>query len=144
MGSILRLSLAVLITLAFAGLSFAQATPATPAKPATPPEKMAPKKEEKAKTTGVTGEVVSVDAKAGTLTVKAKDKEMSFTAETKGAKKQLEKVKAGDRVRVSYTEKDGKRIARSVTMAKGEAKAKGMAKKEEKRETKAEKKRETK
>jgi hypothetical protein len=87
------------------------------------------KKAEKPKATRIVGEIISVDAKAGTLTVKAKDKEMSFTAETKAAKAALEKVKVGDGVRVSYNEKNGKLIARSVAVAKAkgkvEAKAKG-------------------
>lgn len=86
-------------------------------------------KEEKkapAKAKSATGEVVSVNAKAGTLAVKVKDKEMSFTAETKA----LEKVKAGDRVTVSYTEKEGKMMASSVKEAK--APAKKAEKKEEK------------
>ena len=134
MKRILRLFLVPLFTLTFAGASFAQATPATPATP----EKKAEKKAEKPKATRFTGEVASVDAKAGTLTVKAKDKEMSFTAPTKA----LEKVKVGDRVRVSYTEKDGKLSASSVTPAKAEAKAKGMEQKAEAKgmEKKAEKK----
>lgn len=134
MKGILKLLLVALITLAFSGVSFAQAKPATPATPATPasPEKKAEKagkKAEQPKTTRVTGEIMSVDAKAGALTVKVKDKEMSFAAETKGAKSALEKVKVGDRVNVSYTEKNGKLIARSVT--EGKAKAKGKTKKAE-------------
>lgn len=134
MKDMLKLFLVALITLAFSGVSFAQAKPATPAIPATPasPEKKAGKvgkKEGQPKTTRVTGQIISLDAKAGTLRVKAKDKEMSFTAETKGAKGALEKVKVGDTVSVSYTEKNGKLIARSV--AEGKAKAKGKAKKAE-------------
>lgn len=109
MKSVLRLYLVSLITLAFAGMSFAQAQPTTPPKG------------EKPKATRITGELVSLDAKAGTLTVKVKDKEMSFTTGTK-AKSALQKVKVGDTVRVSYTEKDGKLIASSVAHAKGMAK----------------------
>jgi hypothetical protein len=134
-----------LFTLTFAGASFAQATPekkaekkaAQPCAPAKTEKKME-QKAEKPKAPRITGEVASVDAKAGTLTVKAKDKEMSFTAPTKA----LEKVKVGDRVRVSYTEKDGKLSASSVTPAKAEAKAKGMEQKAEAKgmEKKAEKK----
>lgn len=137
MKSILRLFLVPLVTLAFAGVTFAQATPATPAKPATPEKKMEEKKMEKAekpKTTSITGELKSVDTKAGTLTVKAKDKDINLTAESKAAKSALEKVKVGDQVRVSYSEKNGKMIASSITKAKGEAKGKEpMAKKEEKK-----------
>lgn len=70
------------------------------------------------KAKSATGDVVSVDAKAGMLTVKGKDKEMTFNAESKTAKSALEKVKAGDRVSVSYTEKDGKMVASSVRAVK--------------------------
>lgn len=81
-------------------------------------------KEEKAKpkTLSATGEIVSIDAKGGTLAVKVKDKELSFTATTKAAKSALEKLKTGDRVRVSYTEQDGKMMASSIRAAKAPAK----------------------
>ncbi|MBI4528069.1 MAG: hypothetical protein HY695_30105 [Deltaproteobacteria bacterium] len=129
MKSFLRLFLVPLISLTFAGVSFAQGAP-----PAGSEKKME-KKSEAPKTSRVTGEATAVDAKAGTLTVKAKDKEMSFTAEGKSAKGALEKIKVGDQVRVSYTDKDGKLIARSVSAAKttkaGETKAKSAMKKEE-------------
>ena len=75
---------------------------------------MEKKEEKKVKAKSATGEVVSVDAKAGMLAVRVKDKEMSFTA----SKKALEKVKAGDRVTVSYTEENGKMMATSVKAAK--------------------------
>lgn len=132
MKSILRLFLVPVVTLAFAGASYAQAKPATPAQPCAPQKKMETKAE-KPKATRATGEVTSVDAKAGTLTVKVKDKDMNFTAQSKAAKGALGKVKVGDNVRVSYTEKDGKMIASSVTSAK----AKEPAKKGEKAEKKA-------
>ncbi len=73
---------------------------------------------EKAKTTSATGEVKSVDSKAGTLTVKVKDKDVNLTAESKSAKSALEKVKVGDMVKVSYTEKDGKMTATSIAAVK--------------------------
>ena len=95
------------------------------------PAAMEKKAPEKAKAKSATGEVVSADAKTGMLTVKVKDKEMSFTAESKAA---LDKVKAGDRVTVSYTEKDGKMMASSVKAAKAPAKkAEKEMKKEEKK-----------
>jgi len=137
----LKVLIVALTTLAFSGVSFAQekkATPATPAAPAT--EKKSEMKSEKPKTTRITGEVTSVDAKAGTLTVKAKDKETNLTADTK-AKGALEKVKVGDMVKVSYTEKDGKMIVSSVK-AESKSKAakpdKAMEKKGEMMEKKSE------
>jgi hypothetical protein len=128
MKNALRVLLALFITLTFAGLAFAQA----PAKPAAPekmekkmdkPEKM--DKAEKPKAATVTGELTSVDPKAGMLTVKAKDKEINLTAESKAAKSALEKVKPGDMVKVSYTEKDGKKVASSISKTKGEKGEKG-------------------
>ena len=96
----LRVLVVAFVTVAFAGVSFAA---------------------EKAKTTKATGEVTSVDAKAGTLTVKAKDKDLKLTADTK-AKGALGKVKVGDMVKVTYTEKEGKMIASSIAGVKGTAK----------------------
>jgi len=71
-------------------------------------------KSEKAKTNRLTGEITSVDVKAGTFTVKGKDKEINLVADSKSTKAEVEKLKVGDTVRVSYTEKDGKMIASSV------------------------------
>jgi len=99
------------------------------------PAAMEKKAPEKAKAMSATGELVSVDAKMGMLAVKVKDKEMSFTAETKAAKQALEKVKVGDKVTVSYTEKEGKMTASSVKAVKAPAK-KAETKKEEKKEEK--------
>jgi len=123
--NVLRVLVVTLITVAFSGISFAQAKPATPATPATPPapamEKKTEMKSEKAKTTRITGEVTSVDSKAGTLTVKTKDKETNLIADS-NAKGALGKVKVGDMVKVTYTEKDGKMLASSIAGVKSKAK----------------------
>jgi hypothetical protein len=121
MKNIIRVFIIALTTLTFNGLSFAQAKPATPATPATPSAEKKTGTTEKAKTNRVTGEITSLDAKAGTFAVKEKDKEVKLTADSKSAKSELEKLKVGDMVRVSYTEKDGKMIASSV---KAESKSK--------------------
>ena len=121
MKNMIKVLVIALTSLAFSGVSFAQAKPATPTTPATPAAP-AMEKSEKARTNGVTGEVTSVDAKAGTLTVKGKDKkDINLVADSKSTKAALEKLKVGDMVRVSYTEKDGKMIASSV---KAESKTK--------------------
>ena len=52
-----------------------------------------------------------------TLRVKAKDKEINLSADSKSTKAALEKLKVGDTVRVYYTEKDGKIIAASAVKA---------------------------
>ncbi len=132
----IKVFVVALTTLAFSSVSFAQAKPATPATPATPAapamEKKTEMKSEKPKATRVTGEVKSVDAKAGMLTVKVKDKDINLTADAK-AKAALEKVKVGDRVKVSYTEKDGNMVASSVAVDKTKKSAKATAKTEEKK-----------
>ncbi len=125
-----------LTPLLFTGLSFAQAKPEKSAAPA-----MEKKAETKAKVTRITGEVTSVDAKAGSLAVKTKDKDVDLTAESKSAKGALEKVKVGDTVRVSYTEKEGKNVASSIVKSKAPAKAAAAEKKgamEKKSDTKSE------
>ena len=135
MQNALRVFTVALTALAFSGVSFGQEKKASPAAPATPGapamEKKTEMKSEKPKTVRMTGEVTSVDAKAGALTVKAKDKETKLNAESSYAKKALEKVKVGDRVRVSYTEKDGKMIASSISGVKSTSKTSGRTTKTE-------------
>ena len=142
MKNMIKVLVIALTSLAFSGVSFAQAKPATPATPATPASP-AMEKSEKAKSNRATGEVTSVDAKAGTFTVKAKDKEINLVADSKSTKAALEKLKVGDMVRVSYTEKDGKMIASSVK-AESKSKAAKPDKAVEKKGEMTEKKSETK
>lgn len=118
MKALIRVLIIGLTPFVFGGLSFAQATPATPAAPAKAPTKAVTK----AKVSRITGEVTSVDAKAGSLAIKAKDKDVDLTAESKSAKSALEKVKVGDTVRVAYTEKEGKMIVSSLVKTKAPAK----------------------
>jgi Cu/Ag efflux protein CusF len=139
--NMIKVLVIALTSLAFSGVSFAQAKPATPATPATPAAP-AMEKSEKAKSNRATGEVTSVDMKAGTFTVKAKDKEINLVADS-STKAALEKLKVGDMVRVSYTEKDGKMIASSVK-AESKSKAAKPDKAVEKKGEMTEKKSETK
>ena len=106
MKSMLKVLVIALTALAFSGVSFAADT-ATKSKP---------------KAMSATGAVTAVDAKAGTLSVKTKDRDLDLTATCKG-KGALGKVKVGDMVKVSYTEKDGKMSASSITMVKAPSKA---------------------
>ena len=109
-----------LTSLALNGLSFAQAKPATPATPAAPTmEKKAEMKSEKAQATVLTGKVTSVDAKAGKLTFKTKDKEINMTTDSQSTKAALEKLKVGDMAKVF--EKGGKVIAASPVKADSKA-----------------------
>ncbi len=116
MKALIRVLIIGLTPLIFTGLSFAQAKPEKSAAPA-----MEKKATTKAKVTRITGEVTSVDAKAGSLAVKAKDKDVDLTAESKSAKGALEKIKVGDTVRVAYTEKEGKNVASSIVKTKAPA-----------------------
>jgi hypothetical protein len=136
--NMIKVLVIALTSLAFSSVSFAQAKPATPATPATPAAP-AMEKSEKAKSNRATGEVTSVEVKAGTFTVKAKDKEINLVADSKSTKAEVEKLKVGDTIRVSYTEKDGKMIARSVR-----AESKSKAAKPDKAIEKTDKKSETK
>ncbi len=76
----------------------------------------------------LTGEVVSVDATAKTITVKGKDKDVTFTLADNakvmvhGKAGSLDQLKAGDHVSVKYTEKDGAQIAQEVHTEKAPAK----------------------
>ncbi len=118
MKNMIKILVIALTTLSFSALGFAQAKPATPATPASPAapamEKKTDVKAGKPKTHQITGELMSLDAKAGTFAVKEKDKELKLSADSKSAKDTLQKLKVGDMVRVSYTEKDGKMTASSV------------------------------
>ncbi len=115
----------VLFVLSLAGVAFAA--------------KKAPAK--KVKILAVTGEVLAVDAKAMTLTVKGKKGEVAVTTDekTKFAKgKSLAEVKVGDKATVKYVEEDGKNIAKSVMFRAIPAKkVKKVIKKEMKKEAPA-------
>ena len=122
MKNTIKVLVIALTNLAFNGVSFAQAKPATPATPAAPAmEKKTEMKSEKAQATVLTGKVTSVDAKAGKLTVKTKDKEINLTTDSKTTKAALEKLKVGDTAKVF--EKDGTVIAASPVKAESKTKA---------------------
>ena len=123
MKNTIRILIVALTSLAFSSVSFAQAKPATPATPATPAppamEKKTEMRSEKAKAEGLTGEVTSVDAKAGTLTLKGKEKEINLAADSKSTKAALEKLKVGDTAKVF--ERGGTVIAASPAKADSES-----------------------
>jgi Cu/Ag efflux protein CusF len=136
MKNILKVLVIAFTALIFGGVSIAQDKKAEKMEKSAA-DKPTTEKSTKAKSGTATGEVTSVDPKSGQLTVKAKDKELNLMAESKSAKSALDKVKIGDTVRVSYTDKDGKMVVSSV-----KAESKGMSKSETKSSTekKAEKK----
>jgi Cu/Ag efflux protein CusF len=140
MKKVLMVAFALLISVAFVTTVFAQAKPeAKPAPaPAAAPEKApAPeKKVEKAekpkaeKAKSFKGEFVSMDAAAKTIVAKGEKGDMTF--DVAGVKKMAE-FKAGDKIMVSYMEKDGKMVAKTVVKqaTKKEAPKKEAPKKEE-------------
>ena len=122
MKKVIAIVVAMLFVLSVAGLSFAAEKAAT----AAPAEKAAPVKAEKkapAKVKHLTGEVVAVDAKAKTLTVKGKKADVALSVDDKAAAK-LADVKVGDKVTVKYKETDGKNVATSIVAKKAKAEKK--------------------
>ncbi len=104
--------LSLLISAALVTTVFAQEKKAEPAKPAAAAQK-APKALHYA------GAVASIDSAAKMIAVKGKKAEMKF--DVAGAKwkgyKAMDEVKAGDKVTVTYMEKDGKMVAALVAKA---------------------------
>ena len=122
MKNMIKVLVVALASLAFNGVSFAQVKPVTPAAPNAPATEKTPEmKSEKAQATVLTGKVISVDAKAGKLTVKTKDKEVNMTTDSKSTRAALEKLKVGDTAKVY--EKGGKVIAASPVKAESKTKA---------------------
>jgi len=122
---VIAIFVSVLFVFAIASVSFAVEKAAT-APAATEKKEAAPvKAEEKkapVKVKRISGEVVTVDATAGTLTVKSKKQEVSLSTDDKTAvkkgieKKTLADVVAGDKVIVKYKEVDGKNVAKSIAV----------------------------
>ena len=79
---------------------------------------------EKAKSKTYTGEVSSVDASAKSLVVKGKDGDKTFDVTDSKWKgyTSMDEIKPGDKVTVTYMEKDGTMSAKSVTKAKVKSK----------------------
>jgi len=96
-----------------------KAAPAAEKKEAAPAKKSAPKQ--------ATGEVTAIDAKANTITVKAKKGDVTVGTDDKTKVmpkgKAIADVKVGDKVKVVYTEADGKNTAKSVTIMPAPKKA---------------------
>jgi len=133
---IIALMFAFAVTAAFAADAPKAAAPAD--------KKAAPKAEEKkntkAKKATVTGEVLAIDAKAGTLTVKGPKKgDVALSTNDKTTvmagkdKKALADIKAGDKVAVAYTEADGKNTANKIDIKAAAPAKKAPAKAEEKK-----------
>jgi Cu/Ag efflux protein CusF len=105
------LFLTVILLFAFISISFAAE--------ATKAEQMPT---EKSKVKQITGEIITLDLKAGTLTVKSKRQEVSLLTDNKTIirlgkeKKTLADIKSGEKVKVRYMEVDGKNVAKSIAI----------------------------
>ena len=132
MKDMIKALLVSVVALAFAGSIWAQGT--APAKPAAP-AKTTEKKEATVKVSRGRGELLAVDTKAGTAKVKGRDREMSLNADTKETKDQLAKVKVGDSVRFTYTEKDGKLVLGMLEKGRTKTESKSSRQKTEKTES---------
>jgi hypothetical protein len=80
-----------------------------------PPKKVSKTKKPKAQK--FVGNITAIDTKTGAMSVKGTAGEKNFTAQDID-KEALERLVAGDRVRISYAEKNGKLVASSVRRLK--------------------------
>ena len=87
--------LAAFVCLGLSDVSLAQEKPAAPA-----PQKGKGTESERPPATVLTGTVTLVDAKAGRLTLKTKDKEIKLTTDSQSTKSALAKLKIGDTAKV--------------------------------------------
>ena len=124
----LMIALAVLTGVSLVTTVFAQG-PTDTAPTAKPAKKIEKKVTVKAKTYQYAGEASEMDSTAKTLTVKGKSDEKTFDV---GNFKMKKEPKAGDKVMVKYTEKDGKMVASSVSGVKGAKKDPALKKEEAK------------
>lgn len=116
MKKLITVAISVLFILAFAGLSLAEEQKAAPAP--------APDREAKplVKTKYATGNVVSVDKAANTITIKDKDGEIVFTVTKKthviidAKRRSVDLLVPGEKVSVRYVTKGGKNTAKRINL----------------------------
>ena len=90
---------AAFVGVAFYSICIAQSKSDTPTTPSAPTTEKGTESV-RAQATVLTGKVTSVDAKAGKLTVKTKDKEIKLTTDSPNTKTALVKLKVGDTARI--------------------------------------------
>ena len=115
-----RLLLLPLMMFGVSAVSFAADAPAAKESTAAPAKKTAAqttKKTKKATPRKFTGNISALDTKTGAVSVKGSSDEKNFMTKD-AAKDALERLAVGDRVRVVYSEKDGKAVATSVRRLK--------------------------
>lgn len=115
-----RLLLVPIMMFGVSAVSFAADAPAAKESSAAPAKKtgaQSTKKTKKATPRKFTGNISAVDTKTGAVSVKGTSDEKNFMTKD-AAKDALERLAVGDRVRVLYSEKDGKAVATSVRRLK--------------------------
>jgi ribosomal protein S1 len=115
-----RILLIPIIMLGVSAGGFAADAPATKESVAAPAKKtgaQSTKKTKKATPRKFTGNISALDNKTGAVAVKGSSDEKNFMTKD-AAKDALERLTVGDRVRVVYSEKDGKAVATSVRRLK--------------------------
>lgn len=115
-----RLLLVPMVMFGVSAVSFAADAPAAKESSAAPAKKtgaQTTKKMKKATPRKFTGNISTVDTKTGAMSVKGTTEEKNFMTQD-AAKDALERLAVGDRVRVLYSEKDGKAVATSVRRLK--------------------------
>ncbi|HXF77097.1 MAG TPA: hypothetical protein VNN13_13440 [Methylomirabilota bacterium] len=96
--------------LAFAVAGYSQTTPPSLDKQDAP----AVKEGKSGATKRASGEVTSVDAKSGKLSVKTSTEDLNHEVQGSVAKRHLSDIKVGDKVNVTYQEKGGTLVANSI------------------------------
>ena len=121
MSKIQNLLAAPFFVILLAGLSFSAETPSTKdttkGTVKTAPETKKSTTTKKPKVQKFVGNVSAVDTKTGSVSVKGTAGEKNFITQD-AAKDALERLSVGDRVRVQYTEKNGKLTTSSVRRLK--------------------------
>ena len=121
MSRLTRLFSLAFLAIFFSGVSIAAETPPITAPPkdsaTTPPSKKKTTKTKKPKVQKFVGNISAVDTKSGAVSVKGTTDEKNFITQD-AAKDALERLAVGDRVRVQYTDKDGKLMTSSVRRVK--------------------------
>jgi len=111
----------LLLTIFLNGLGFAAEKPAGKEPPKESATKSPPKKKtakaKKPKVQKFVGNISTLDTKSGAVSVKGSAGERSFVTQD-AAKDAVERLSVGDRVRVQYSEKNGKLMATSVRRVK--------------------------
>ena len=109
-----------LLMFAVSAVSFAADVPAAKELTAAPTKKtgtQSAKKTKKVTPRKFTGNISALDTKTGAVSVKGSSEEKNFMTKD-AAKDALERLSVGDRVRVTYSEKEGKDVATSVRRLK--------------------------